>query len=807
MMRVVSLRFTGTIVLLLVILLVSVLTFWFVNDEHERELAKRIALTKETDEEALQTQILQVQESLMVKAEELAVISELSTRTPQDGLRVLQQYWNKISLTSPIQHIRLVSPEGTLWSVGKTDSRAVRDITFKVAKERIPQQRLDCQVECMLVVAVPVKVSGRPMSLGLVSDFGPVLQGYSQLDVAGVGVFEYAGQADNKRQLWGMGVPMLTDAVRNEALFPMLNELDKDQVFGDGVVVKTDGEQYFVWGKAFAQSNGRDLRVIFFEDLSAWLTQRREHTRTLFIFTLAISLSILVVTILFFAGPLKRLQKLVPIIDHVGKKEYDKANSELQESNSGLFADEIDAVFSSMEKTIGRLNKYEKELMRSHEKLHTMAMEDPLTGLANRNAFMLDLQRMKIDVKVHRVALLFMDLDGFKPVNDNLGHGAGDEVLSELGRRLLKLGEDDSIIVYRLGGDEFAIQMRDVANQGQIEAVIERVFNKLAKPIELGSMSVSISASIGVAFRHTDHPMFDDLLRHADIAMYQAKRDGKNRFRLFDDSMETESNLQFRVNNEFAASLVQGQVSVFYQPIIDIRSSELIKMEALARWQHPDLGAISPGLFIPVLEESGLISTLTRWLIDEVVKQLKILDAMGLNELRIAVNISGQQITDAGYLQQLAATLEEQGLSCNRLELEITETSLIRDFDRGRDWVELASELGFKVAIDDFGTGYSSLSYLTAIPFDTVKLDRSLISNVVNDTTQQKVVGSIGQMLHSLGVDVVAEGIETHEQLNMLNGLHCDYAQGYLIAMPMDVLTLNTALEGYAKRRVWYVDN
>jgi EAL domain-containing protein (putative c-di-GMP-specific phosphodiesterase class I) len=294
-----------------------------------------------------------------------------------------------------------------------------------------------------------------------------------------------------------------------------------------------------------------------------------------------------------------------------------------------------------------------------------------------------------------------------------------------------------------------------------------------------------------------------ELLKQADIAMYQAKDAGKNQYCFFDNMMMEQINLRYIINSQFPESLATNQISLVFQPIVDANSGKLIKLEALSRWVHPEIGFIRPDKFIQILEETTHIDTLSEWLISQAAAKVNELDELGLTDVVVSINISGAQVSDIDSIGILMVECTKANVEYNRIELEITETSLISDFKKAQDWISKVNSMGFRIAIDDFGTGYSSLSYLTAFPFDCVKLDRSLLLDVEESQRTCNIVRSITSMIHSMDVPVVAEGIETLSHLEVIKSLGCDYVQGYYFSRPLAAKDLKLRLEEYVDSLEW----
>jgi diguanylate cyclase (GGDEF)-like protein len=407
-------------------------------------------------------------------------------------------------------------------------------------------------------------------------------------------------------------------------------------------------------------------------------------------------------------------------------------------------------------------------------------LSDPLTGLANRTLLEEFTQRSL--ERGRAVSVLFIDLDDFKDVNDSRGHAAGDELLLVLADRLRGCVRPGDVVA-RLGGDEFAI----VVNGGPdvARAAGERVLTALALPVPLDGGAVSAHGSIGVAAStDSDDYSAGALLRNADLAMYLAKAQGKNRLVVYAEGMAEAARRRADLTRDLADAAVSGQLEVHYQPVVKLADGRISGFEALVRWHHPERGLVPPAEFIPLAEETGAISGIGRWVLREATRQGAAWSTATGSPLRVAVNLSPRQFQDGDVTADVMAALEESGLPADQLTLEVTEGVLVRDLDAVVAELEALRGLGIRIAIDDFGTGFAGLSYLRHLPADVIKIDRSFVSDLPASRSATTLITSIVELARTLGLDVVAEGVETEEQRQALVELNCARAQGYLFARP-----------------------
>ena len=425
----------------------------------------------------------------------------------------------------------------------------------------------------------------------------------------------------------------------------------------------------------------------------------------------------------------------------------------------------------------------------SKQRLLHDALHDQLTGLSNRTLFMDRLEQAFSRLDRHPDALfavLFLDFDRFKNINDSLGHLAGDRLLKAIARRLQEcLRPGDT--VSRFGGDEFALLLQDVTDLSDATLVAERVQNAMRQPFQLGSQEVFSSASIGIALGHGDYARAEDLLRDADMAMYRAKARGKARHEVFDAEMHTRAVALLQLETDLRWAIERNEFRLHYQPIVTLDSGAIIGFEALIRWQHPERGLVSPAEFIPIAEETGWIIPIGRWVLQEACAQLAKWqrEVPAATPLSMSVNLSGKQFSQPDLIEIIKAVLDETDIIPGTLQLEITESAIMEEAQIVTSRLLELRQLGVKLGLDDFGTGYSSLSYLHRFPLDTLKIDRSFVARLLENGENREIVRTIITLGKNLGMAVVAEGVEEAQQLDDLRGLDCQQGQGFLFARPL----------------------
>jgi diguanylate cyclase (GGDEF)-like protein len=430
------------------------------------------------------------------------------------------------------------------------------------------------------------------------------------------------------------------------------------------------------------------------------------------------------------------------------------------------------------------LRRVTRRLRRQVEEIEHQAMHDHLTGLPNRVLFRDRVEQALYSAKRNpgEVAVMFLDLDRFKEVNDTLGHESGDVLLREVGQRLahsLRAGDT----VARLGGDEFGVLATNLDDADDALVVARKLRQAVEWPFTLRGLTLEVEASIGIAIFPEHGTDVDTLLRHADVAMYQSK-EAHSGVGIYSPERDVYSPDRLKLLGELRRAIEQGELVLHYQPKISLRTSEVLGFEALVRWQHPEQGLLTPDRFVPFAEHTGLVKPLTRYVMREAVRSCAKWHEIGL-DLDVAVNLSARDLLDLHLPDEVRLLLMETGIEPGRLELEITENTILSDPVRTRAILGRLKELGVRLAIDDFGSGYSSLGYLKRLPLDVLKIDKSFVMTMMDDDDSAAIVRSTIDLAHNLGLEVVAEGVATAEISGVLDKLHCDAAQGFYFSSPI----------------------
>lgn len=423
----------------------------------------------------------------------------------------------------------------------------------------------------------------------------------------------------------------------------------------------------------------------------------------------------------------------------------------------------------------------------AERKIRHLAYHDSLTGLPNRMLFMdrIDQAISRAQRESGKFALLYIDIDHFKVINDSMGHAAGDQLLNIVSQRLTDvLRKTDTIA--RLGGDEFTIIIEDLEEAELVVQVAKNILATLDKPVEIFEKEVHIGGSIGIALYPQDGENFGTLLKNSDTAMYKAKELGRQTFQFYEHEMSLKAMRRLDLENQIRVALKNEEFLVFYQPKVNLITGQCQGVEALVRWLHPEKGLITPDNFIPLAEETGLIIQLDEWVMRSACRQFKEWKAAGYSINNLSVNISARHFKEGGLLKHCKKVIEETQILPKHIEIELTESALVDNYNSAKEMLDEIHEMGIHIALDDFGTGYASMSYLKEFPFDTVKLDRSFVQGVPEDGEDAAIVKAMIQLAEALNLNMVAEGVETEAQKYFLTDHGCAYGQGYLWSKPVE---------------------
>jgi diguanylate cyclase (GGDEF)-like protein len=498
-----------------------------------------------------------------------------------------------------------------------------------------------------------------------------------------------------------------------------------------------------------------------------------------------------IISIIYFTYE-KYLEDIRATAAQAERAERERAEAEHARAEAErLRAEQAEHHVEELNRYVEKLERAGRELEESREHFRHAAFHDALTGLPNRSLFTDHLRvalRRAHQNEKYLFGVLFLDLDRFKNINDSLGHPCGDELLKLVARRLEACIRQTDMVA-RFGGDEFAILLDAIQDASDAVRIAEKVQQVLSEPFKLASHEAITTASIGVALSTSGYTEAEDIVRDADTAMYRAKDRGKARCEIFDTAMHTRAVTLLRLESDLRRALEKDELCVYYQPIVSLASGELHGFEALVRWQHPERGIVSPDDFVPLAEETGLILPIGLRVLRDACNELRKWQQYSLSnrDLIMSVNLSGKQLMQLDLIERIEEVLRESQINPWHLKLEITETVVMENPELAAVTLAKLRSLGVRLSIDDFGTGYSSLSYLNRFPVDTLKIDRSFVMSINAADENLQIVKTIITLAGNLGMQVVAEGVETEEQLDQLRSLKCQYGQGFLFSKPLEV--------------------
>ncbi|MBW2275057.1 MAG: EAL domain-containing protein [Deltaproteobacteria bacterium] len=483
---------------------------------------------------------------------------------------------------------------------------------------------------------------------------------------------------------------------------------------------------------------------------------------------------------------------------------YNEMLEQVQQRNHDLerhrdyLDDEVCTRTAELEKAVEELQEEIVQREKAEERVRYLANYDDLTALPNRQRLKERLSEALVEARRNdaMLALLILDLDRFKEINDSLGHGAGDLVLKQVAERLGQcVRSSDSVarpdsansahMLSRQGGDEFTILLDKINSAYDASRVCSRILTALEEPFQINGHDVVVGASIGIAVYPHDGDDGETLIKHADTAMYHAKQAGRNDYEYFSDSMKKEALHKLTVEGDLRKAIERNEFVLHYQPKVSSKDGKVCGLEALVRWEHPEQGRIPPDAFIPVAEETGLIVPIGDWVIRAACSQMRAWRDAGLPPVPVAVNVSSRQFRKCNLLETVAESLAEAGLSPRNLVIEVTESIMLQHEEQAVRALTRLKDLGVRVALDDFGTGYSALGYLRRLPLDSIKIDRCFVSELGQNEQSASIVEAVIAMAHGLGLEVVGEGVETEEQAEFLRSHDCDELQGYLFGAPV----------------------
>lgn len=648
-------------------------------------------------------------------------------------------------------------------------------------QQQQPQSAVRCGQICEKLLTLPLlNQAGEVAVLQVNADMAGVLFSLHQALGLDVALVHIGGEQPQLEVLLASNRALLTQLYQ-----ALPADFDLASAREQGIILPLAKQHYFIHFITLAPAQSDAYVLLMLEDVSAAVAENKRYQRQVLLMAAACFLLMLALITVTTRRMSRRILQQAAALPLLARRCYLEFRQKSQ-LPSAWFADELTTFNDAVISLSHQLETLDNQLAQYTASLHSMALVDQLTGLASRNKLQQTLKQALSELVLQPayVGLLFLDLDKFKTINNSRSHVVGDQLLMETARRLETLATEQDLVC-RFGGDEFALLLPGLSSAEQAEAMAMRVLAVFEQPFVIGQLSLRVSASVGISYTNDTNHDADELIRCADLAMYQAKASGRNCYVVFNQQMSADLSTRLQLEAELRQALVAQQFSLNLQPQVNLSRGQLCGFEALIRWQHPTRGMVAPDEFIPVLEQTQLIVDVGYWVFDRSCRYCVELQAAGLENFTIAVNISADQFLHTKLPDRFGQILQRYGLSGRYFELEITESTLIDNFSETLGMMYRLKAQGFRLAIDDFGTGYSSLTYLKQMPVDAIKIDRSFVMGMLENPHDLQIVVSTIAMVQKLGLDVVAEGVESFAVVELLKQHQCDFAQGYYFSRPL----------------------
>ena len=677
-----------------------------------------------------------------------------------------------------------------------------QDNIDQVLRYQRPNHQILCQQQCQLLLSVPLlnnhgDILVVTMSASLV-DMLYAINTSLNSEVAVISLSSKSNKVENDIKIISASNMVLAQSLLDEN-----KETDLELVLQQGLQIALSERSYLINLLPLANNNQREFYLSLIDDVTPFEVKNSQY-RQQFLISLSSIFFILGFFLYSVVRPFtKRLLRLSDALPLLANKKFDQFR-QVKLKRPMLFSDELDVLTHSALELSYELEQLNIEVEQKTKELENIAMYDLLTGLPNRN--MLNYQLRKSIANIGRypsgVAVLFLDLDDFKKVNDSNGHTEGDKLLIQAADRVrLSVGKMD--LACRFGGDEFVVVLGNLESVNEAVNVAEQLLSQFKEPIRLGSSIFYVSTSIGISYTDDCNEKAEDLIAHADIAMYEAKDNGGSQFHVYHQEMFQRVAHRVMLEGEVRQALAKQQFSLSLQPQLRAKDKKIYGFEALLRWQHPERGMVSPEDFIPILENSQHMIELGYWIIHRCFELSIMIKKQGLTDVRISINLSAGQFIDADLPAYLQSLLDKFSLSADNFELELTEQTLVKDIDHTIAMMDRLKSMGFSFAIDDFGTGYSSLAYIRKMPIDVIKIDKSFIFGMLENHADYQITMSTIAMVKNLGLVVIAEGVETAAQLRSLTENNCDLIQGYYFSKAIPEIKLNEFIKNHIHKGYW----
>lgn len=735
---------------------------------------------------------------------------ELQYKSLDELKRTLDNLSDYFTLNFQVEELILFDEAGPVGQSVNQSRQAVEQLVRATRNNIESRSTIFCAKVCTHYMSIPLMSSNDTIPVVVVStSLRELLYLFNR--AAGVHKVAIVKQGTDESSQAALSIASQLSAANRQYITQVFDSLPPDwsinRLTSRGVNITLGEQQLLISLLPFSKSNANRPYLLLVQDVTAVVQQTKQYQAVVVGSAIVLFLIFTILLYLFLNGYKKRLlsisERLPLLADHKFYEFHAVAAKQKRLSNV-TFVDELDVVENAANNLAKQLEDFDGQMAINTAKLEKMAMFDALTGLPNRNmlTFQIEKQLARSFRDEKLVALMFMDLDDFKKVNDSHGHDVGDALLKAAAMRISRpIRESD--IASRFGGDEFVVLLSDIEERTQVDDIANKLINEFATPIIIEGYKFYISVSIGIAITSHSQASPVELLRHADIAMYAAKSKQGAAYRVYEAKMNLAVMQKVELESEAREALRENQFSLALQPQVAMKSGKVIGFEALLRWYHPTKGAISPADFIPLLENTTFMLELDYWVIARACSLIQELGHSGFPDIKVAINVSAGQFIDPSLPDYLQQQIERNEIAPEQVCLELTETVLVSDIKRARDIMQTIRNMGCMLAIDDFGTGYSSLSYLKSLPADYIKIDRSFVSNITNDTDDRNIVNSTVSMVRNMGMQVVAEGIETQAQYDLLCDFECDYGQGYMISKPIPEHQVWSVLNKYVEGGYW----
>jgi diguanylate cyclase (GGDEF)-like protein len=680
-------------------------------------------------------------------------------------------------------------------------SSVVKENIAQAFKLQQPKHQLYCQSNCQLLLSLPLlNNQGDEVVISMSVSLIDLLYAINTSLKSDVAIISFA--VDNIGTSAGAKIISASNMSLTKKLLDRNQKAELSTILEKGLQSDVAEKSYLINLLPLANNNQQAFYLTLIDDVTVFKNKNAKYQQQFIISITGIFL-ILGFFVYFVVRPFtKRLLRLSGALPLLSDKKFDQFR-QVKLQRPILFSDELDILTHSALELSYELEQLNIEVEQKTKELENIAMYDLLTGLPNRNMLNYHLRKSLANISQYGgVAVLFLDLDDFKKVNDSNGHSEGDKLLIQAAERVrLSVGRID--LACRFGGDEFVVVLGNILSVNDAVKVAEKLLEQFKEPIKLGSSVFYVTTSIGIAYTELAEDKADDLISYADIAMYEAKDNGGAQYYVYHPEMYQRVARRVMLEGEVRQALAKEQFSLSLQPQLCTKDKKIYGFEALLRWKHPERGMISPEDFIPILENSQHMIELGYWIINRCFELAVEIKNHGVTDAKISINLSAGQFIDVDLPKYLQSLLTQYLLPANMFELELTEQTLVKDIDHTIDTMNELKRLGFSFAIDDFGTGYSSLAYIKKMPIDVIKIDQSFVFGMLENHADYQIIMSTIAMVKNLELTVIAEGVETAAQLRSLSENDCDIIQGYYFSKPVPEVELFDFIKSHIQDGYW----